>query len=89
MTMAEEETTALTGGQLTTLQKSGLNKEQIKIVVHNFEELLATRKIMQDSVDIVVHNIVKDESLQKEFLSNPQTAVDKIMGSYDEVMRTR
>ena len=70
--MAEEETTALTGGQVTTLQKSGLNREQISIVVHNLEKALSSRLIPKTSVEIVVHNLVSDEKYRKGFFSNPQ-----------------
>ena len=70
--MAEDEQTALTGGQLATLQRSGLNKEQIKIVVHNLEKAISSRVIPKTSVEIVVHNLVSNEKYRKGFFSNPQ-----------------
>lgn len=74
----DEETTALTGGQLGTLQKSGLNKEQINIVVHNLDKILSSRQITRESVEIVVHNLVKDEKFQREFFTNPLIAIEKL-----------
>ncbi len=83
--MAEDEDTALIPRQLDSLQKAGLNKEQINIVVHNLDKMHSTRIIARESIEIVVNNPVKDEKFQSEFFTNPPITIKQIL-TQNEVM---
>ncbi|HUY01596.1 MAG TPA: hypothetical protein VMV49_18675 [Candidatus Deferrimicrobium sp.] len=65
----------LTTQQLTSLEKAGLKKDQINIIVHNLEDLVKSRKISTSTVEIIVHNIVKDTTFRQRFFKNPKETI--------------
>lgn len=67
----------LTKDQLTSLQKVGLKKDQIGIIVHNLEKSIAGRVIKRDMVSIIVHNLVNNERYRKQFFTNPQKMIEE------------
>jgi hypothetical protein len=50
--------------QNNALDKAGIKKEQVKIVVHNLEELINAKKVNKAVVEIVVHNLVSSEAFR-------------------------
>lgn len=71
-------TDVLTRDQIGKLERAGLSKEQINIVVHNLDKYISTKKITRESVEIVVHNLVSNQSFKRDFFANPLVALDKL-----------
>ena len=61
--------------QNNALEKAGIKREQVKIVVHNLEELIKARKVNKAVVEIVVHNLVSSETFRGKFFKNPKEAI--------------
>ena len=61
--------------QNSALEKAGVRKDQVKIVVHNLEEFIKVRKVGKEVVGIVVHNLVNDEAYKAKFFANPKEAI--------------
>ncbi len=61
--------------QNNALEKAGIKKEQVKIVVHNLEELIKAKKVNKAVVEIVVHNLVSSEAFRKKFFNNPKESI--------------
>jgi len=58
--------------QIASLQKAGLNKDQIDIVVNNLEKSLKAKIISTRSISIIVQNLVNDKLYRQKFFANPQ-----------------
>ena len=71
-------TIGLTSTQISSLERAGLKKEQINIVVHNLEELVSSNKITSRDVQTAVDKISMDRNFQETFFRNPSKALDKL-----------
>ena len=59
------------------LKKAKIKKDEIKIVVHNFEAMVKSNKLDKNKVSIVVHNLVASEQFRAKFIKNPAGAIDE------------
>ena len=61
------------------LTRAGLNREQVSIVVHNLDAIIAAG-FSQEEVSIVVHNLVADEAFRAAFLADFKNALLNMEG---------
>jgi len=71
-------TIGLTSSQISSLERSGLKKDQINIVVHNLDKLVSSNKITDRDVQTAVDKLANDNNFQRTFFTNPLIALDKL-----------
>ena len=61
------------------LTRAGMTRDQVSIVVHNLEAIIAAG-FSQEEVSIVVHNLVADERFRSAFLKDFKSALLNMEG---------
>ncbi len=68
----------LTSNQISSLERAGLKKDQINIVVHNLDKLVSSNKITDRDVQTAVDKLSMDAEFQSSFFREPSKALDKL-----------
>ena len=71
-------TIGLTSSQISSLERAGLKKDQINIVVHNLDKLVSSNKITDRDIQTAVDKLANDNNFQRTFFTNPLIALDKL-----------
>jgi hypothetical protein len=59
------------------LEKAGLNKDQISIIVHNFDPLIEKNLLGPRTTEKFLNNLVNDSKWRMSFLKNPKGVIDE------------